>query len=237
MRFHIYSLVLEADGSWVQPKYVTCVLFPHLAFFEWPVTTLSYCWNVKALALLKREHRILATNPYLLQPGAPLFAIRVCLLLAVHARWLCGRIWMSSRSIVVQAGGSFPQHVAAIKKRKEPCSKGPLSLPVLSKIPQSRCCSNWTNFRHLRELSKEGGIFPAAMLRTFFMQWIMRFNIFLSISQLTSFNLIVHCGISSIYAVSFSRLNPDQNKYQAGLYNCNSLQCSLFTSFSWTLNF
>lgn len=134
MRFHIYSLVLEADGSWVQPKYVTCVLFPHLAFFEWPVTTLSYCWNVKALALLKREHRILATNPYLLQPGAPLFAIRVCLLLAVHARWLCGRIWMSSRSIVVQAGGSFPQHMwLQLRKGKSLVPKGHCHCPCFQR--------------------------------------------------------------------------------------------------------
>lgn len=58
---------------------------PHLAIFAWPVTTLSQSWNVKALAVLQQEHRALA-HPHALQPGAPLFAIRVCLLLAVLAQ-------------------------------------------------------------------------------------------------------------------------------------------------------
>lgn len=88
-------------------------------------------------------------TPPTLQPGAPLFAIRVCLLLAVLTQWL--RFWMCSR-----AGGAgrglFPTtHVAAIKRRKGPCFKGPLLLPTLSEIPQSRCYSNWTHFQRLKE--------------------------------------------------------------------------------------
>lgn len=52
------------------------------AFLFRRVTTLSQSWNGKALLLLQEEHRALA-YPTALQPGAPLFVIRVCLLLAV----------------------------------------------------------------------------------------------------------------------------------------------------------
>lgn len=154
---------------------------PHLAIFAWPVTTLSQSWNVKALAVLQREHRVLA-HPPALQPGAPLFAIRVCLLLAVLAHWLCGRFWTYSRASGAGRGLFPTTHVAAIKRRKGPCSRGPLLLPALSEIPQSRCYSNWTHFQPLKERRKEGGILSAATPRPLFKWWIMRLNIFLSVN-------------------------------------------------------
>lgn len=90
-------------------------------------------------------------TPPALQPGAPLFAIRVCLLLAVLAQWLCGRFWTFSRASGAGRGLFPTTHVAAIKRRKGPCSRGPLLLPALPEIPQSRCYSNWTHFQCLKE--------------------------------------------------------------------------------------
>ncbi len=153
---------------------------PHLAISAWPVTTLSQSWNVKALAVLQREHRVLA-HPPTLQPGAPLFAIRECLLLAVLAQWLCGRFWTHSRASGAGRGLFPTTHVAAIKRRKGPCSRGPLLLPALSEIPQSRCYSNWTHFQCLKEGRKGGGILPVATLHPLFKWWIMKLNIFLSV--------------------------------------------------------
>lgn len=135
---------------------IRSVQCPHFSFFAWLITTLSQSWNVKAWAVLQQEHRALAYPPTL-QPGAPLFAIRVCLLLAVLSQWLCGRCWKCSR--VSGAGrGLFPTtHVAAIKRRKGPCSRGPLLLSALLEIPWSRCYSNWTHFQPWRrEGEKEG---------------------------------------------------------------------------------
>lgn len=119
--------------------------------------------------------------PLLLQPGAPLFAIRVCLLLAVLVQWLCGRFWTCSKASGAGKGLFPTTHVAAIKRRKGPCSRGPLLLPALSEIPQSRCYSNWTHFQSWKEGRKGGGILPAAPLHPLFKWWIMTLNIFLSI--------------------------------------------------------
>lgn len=87
--------------------------------------------------------------PPTLQPGAPLFAIRVCLLLAVLTQWL--PFWTCSRASGAGRGLFTTTHVAAIKRRKGPCFRGPLLLPTLSEIPQSRCYSNWTHFQRLKE--------------------------------------------------------------------------------------
>lgn len=99
----------------------------HVAIFVWPMSLLSLSWNVKALPVLQWEHWILARTPSLpaLQPWAPLFAIRGCLLLAALAQWLCGRFWTSSKHIVVQAGGSFPPDMwLQLKEGKSLVSEG-----------------------------------------------------------------------------------------------------------------
>lgn len=89
------------------------------------------------------------------QPGAPLFAIRVCFLLAVLTQWLCGQFWICSRASCAGRGLFLTTHVAAIKRRKGPCSRGPLLLRALLEIPRSRCFSNWTHFQCLKEERKE----------------------------------------------------------------------------------
>lgn len=95
--------------------------------------------------------------------------------------WLCGRFWMCSKASGAGKGFFPTTHVAAIKRRKGPCSRGPLLLPALSEIPQSRCYSNWTHFQSWKEGRKGGGILPAAPLHSLFKWWIMTLNIFLSI--------------------------------------------------------
>lgn len=164
----------------------------------------------EALAVLQQEHRALAYPPTpTLQPGAPLFAIRVCLLLAVLAQWLCGRFWKCS-SASGAGRGLFPTtHVAAIKRRKGPCSRGPLLLPALLEIPQSRCYSNWTHFQLLKEGRKEGGTLPAATLHPIFKWWTMRLNI---CCQPTDISFIVRCGIfpldlSPLFSYELSKFN------------------------------
>lgn len=128
-----------------------------------------------------------------LQPGAPLFAIRACSLLAVLAQWLCGQFWTHSRTSGAGRGLVPTAHVPAIKRRKGPCSRGPLFLPALSEIPRSRCYSNWTHFQRVRVDWKEEGILTAARLRSLFKWWIMRLNIFESVRfQHTDTGLILH---------------------------------------------
>lgn len=85
---------------------------------------------------------------WILQQGAPLFAIRVFLVSAVLAQWLCGWFWKCSRATVTGRGLFPTTHVAAIKRRKRPCSRE--QCHWLLEIPWSRCHSVWIRF-HLAE--------------------------------------------------------------------------------------
>lgn len=69
--------------SFSQICYIRNSKCPHLAIFARPVSTLIQSWNVKAPAVLQREQGPPPAPLPTVQPGAPLFAIRVCLLLAV----------------------------------------------------------------------------------------------------------------------------------------------------------
>lgn len=157
------------DGSWVQPNCVTAAIQsgPHLAIFQMACATKSRSRKVKALAVLQQEHRAVV-HPTL-QPEAPVFAIRVCALLAVLAQRLCGRFWMCSRATGAGRGPFPTTHVAAIKRRKGPGSKVLLLLPALSEIPQSRCFSNWTHFQSWKEEETEvKRILPEALRHVLF---------------------------------------------------------------------
>lgn len=137
------------------------------------------------------------------------------------AQWLCGRFWTRSRASGAGRGLFPTTHVAAIKRRKGPCSRGPLLLPVLSKIPPSRCYSNWTHFQHLKE-RREGGILQAAPLHPLFKWWIMRLNIFLS-GHFSAWLYTVECILclwGSFFSHELSKFNFYWNKHQWVL--CNS---------------
>lgn len=144
---------------------------PRLAISTWPVTTLSRSRNVKALGVvLQREHGVRPPQ----HPPAALSSQRLhslqleyvcCWLLLI--RRLRGRFWTCSRASGAGKGLFPTTHVAAIKRRKGPCSRGPLLLPALSEIPLSRCYSNWTRFQSLEEGRNEG-ILPAAQLHPLF---------------------------------------------------------------------
>lgn len=88
-------------------------------------------------------------SPPVFQPGTPLFAIRGCLLLAAFAQWLCGRIWLRSRSIVVQAGGFYPPHMwLQLREGK-------------SLVPAEHCHSPRSQISHRADATQIGLIFSA----------------------------------------------------------------------------
>lgn len=91
---------------------------------------------------------------WILQPGASLFAIRVLLVLAVLAQWPCGWFWKCSRTTVAGRGLFPTTHVAAIKRRKGPCSTE--LCYCLLEIPWSRCHSVWIHFHLAVEKKWEG---------------------------------------------------------------------------------
>lgn len=91
---------------------------------------------------------------WVLQPGALLFAIRVVLVLAVLAQWLCGWCWKCSRAAVAGRGLFLTTHVAAIKSRKGPCSRE--QCYRLLEIPWRRWNSVWIHF-HLAEQKRRQG--------------------------------------------------------------------------------
>lgn len=143
----------------------------------------------EALAVLQQEHRALAYPPTL-QPGAPLFAIRVCLLLAVLAQWLCGQVWKCSRASGAGRGLFPTTHVAAIKRRKGPCSRGPLLLPALLEIPRSRLDS-FSAFKGGNERRRNS---PSSYT-TSRLQVVNNETEYMFFCQPTDISFIVRCGI------------------------------------------
>lgn len=104
----------------VAPTVSNVLVWP---LFTWPALTLSHSWNVEHYLSFRTEHRALASAPPSLKPGgAPLFAIRVCLLLVVpFFPFLVDCVGDSGSLpvLVAQAGGYFPTtYVTAIKKKE-----------------------------------------------------------------------------------------------------------------------
>lgn len=117
------------------------------------------------------------------------------LLLAALAHWLCGQFWKRSRATVAGRGLFPTTHVGAIKRRKGPCSRQPLSMPALLKIPWSRCYSNWIHLQLLKERMKEAGILPAATLHPHLQVVNNDTQYFLQSAHWNCVRFIAQCGI------------------------------------------
>lgn len=143
----IFTLILFIWKQFhnVRPK-CTC-MFPHLVFWFFLCVLLSVCNHSEAVMECESTSCPSRQNTvpwWILQPEAPLFAIRVFLVLAELAQSLCGWFWKRSRATVAGRGLFPTTHVAAIKRRKGPCSRE--QCYCLLEILQSRCHSVWIHF-------------------------------------------------------------------------------------------
>lgn len=142
----------------------TCACFPHLtAFFFFLMLSgiiWSQFWNVKARAVLQERTRC---------PGVFSSQGLRSLQLECFWYWLCSLSdcvgdSASVPGLLLLAGGLFPTtHVAAIKRRKGPCSRE--QCYCLLEIPRSRCHSLWIHFHHGEQRKKEGGSLPTKKIR------------------------------------------------------------------------
>lgn len=170
----------------VAPTVSNVLVWP---LFTWPALTLSHSWNVEHYPSFRTEHRALASAPPSLKPGgAPLFAIRVCLLLVVPFSFFSSSVtvWAILEAFQCwwrkQGAISSPHMWLQLRKRKGPQSRGPLWLAALFEIPPSRCYTNWTHFQLLKERRKWGANLPAATLQPFFKWSTIRLSLCFAVS-------------------------------------------------------
>lgn len=120
--------------------------------------------------------------------GAPLFAIRVCLLLVVPFFFSSVTVWAILEAFQCwwrKQGAISPPHMwLQLRKRKGPQSRGPLWLAALFEIPPSRCYTNWTHFQLLKERRKWGANLPAASLQPFLKWSTIRLSLCFAVSQM-----------------------------------------------------